>query len=81
VYCLCVLTVATPQEAGEYIVEAHFLGTFGGGAGQIRGSPVAVVFDDFAPRANNQFSGKLVLAALKADVDGLVKRLWRYWSS
>lgn len=27
--------------------------------------------DDFAPRANNQLSGKLVLSALKQDVDGL----------
>ena len=29
----------TPPEAGEYVVEASFRGTFGGAAGVLRGTP------------------------------------------
>ncbi len=63
----------TAPEAGEYIVEVNFMGTFGGNAGPLRGTPILVNFDDFAPRANNNFSGKLVLASLKEDVEGLAR--------
>ena len=39
----------------------------------LRGTPVVVTVDDFAPRSNNQFTGKLVLRHLKADVEDLRK--------
>jgi hypothetical protein len=33
----------TAQEPGDYIVEVSFLGTFGGAAGKVRGTPVQVI--------------------------------------
>jgi dynein heavy chain len=44
------------------------MGTFGGLAGPIRGSPAAVQFDEFASRNNNVMAGALMIRALKEDI-------------
>lgn len=59
--------------AAKYEIKVDFLGTFGGKAGELRGSGVIVEFPPKAPRDNNQMSGDLVLHALKSDVEHLRK--------
>eukprot|EP01033_Poteriospumella_lacustris_P003465 gene3469-2562_t len=57
--------------AGKYEIRVDFLGTFGGKAGELRGSGVVVEFQTKAPRDNNQMTGQLMTNALKRDVEYL----------
>jgi dynein heavy chain len=56
---------------GKYEVRADFLGTFGGKAGELRGSGVVIDFQTKAPRDNNQMTGQLMNNALKHDIEYL----------
>lgn len=62
-----------PKYAGKYEIRVDFLGTFGGKAGELRGSGITIEFPQKASRENNQMSGDLVLNTLKADVAYLQK--------
>ncbi|GLD96505.1 hypothetical protein PINS_up005188 [Pythium insidiosum] len=61
----------TTPKAGEYDVVVTFLGTFGGAAGPIRGSPFRVSFDDAVTREMNVLTGKLVVDQLLSDLQAL----------
>jgi len=67
---VCTYTVPNP---GEYEVEVNFMGTFGGKEGMVRGSPCTVDFAEFVSRDNNTMAGKLVLDALKQDLNFLLE--------
>ena len=58
---------------GEYEVQVEFKGTFGGEEGSVRGSPVVCLFEEFVSRDNNTMAGKLVLDALKQDLNFLLE--------
>ena len=49
----------------------HFLGTFGGTAGPVKGSGVIVEFSVTAQRECNSLTGSLVIQALKNDIEYL----------
>lgn len=52
-------------------MRVDFLGTFGGKAGELRGSGVVIDFNARAPRAHNQMTGDLLLNSLKKDIHEL----------
>ena len=56
------------RHPGKYLVNAEFMGTFGGVPGPIRGSGTVVEFSEFASRNNNAMAGALMIKALKDDV-------------
>lgn len=58
---------------GKYSIRVDFLGTFGGKAGELRGSNTIIEFTNKAPRENNQMAGDLVSSSLKADIAHLQK--------
>lgn len=62
----------TGQDAGDYLIECEFLGTFGGEKGHVRGSPCTALLDEMAPRANNAINGKLLATRLRDDIDFLL---------
>lgn len=51
----------------------EFGGTFGGKEGMVRGSPCTIDFAEFVSRDNNTMAGKLVLDALKQDLNFLLE--------
>eukprot|EP01031_Cornospumella_fuschlensis_P049356 gene49356-60418_t len=59
--------------AAKYEIRVDFMGTYGGKAGELRGSGVVVEFAARAPRSNNRMSGDLVINSLKQDVNELHK--------
>ena len=59
------------KHPGKYTVGVHFLGTFGGTAGPIKGSGVVVEFSVTAQRECNSLTGSLVMQALKNDIEYL----------
>jgi dynein heavy chain len=59
------------KHPGKYKIEVHFLGTFGGTAGPVKGSGVEVEFSTTANRECNSLTGSLVIQALKNDVEYL----------
>ena len=63
----------TAPNPGEYEVQVDFKGTFGGTEGPVRGSPVTCLFEEFVSRDNNTMAGKLVLDALKQDLNFLLE--------
>uniref|UniRef100_A0A7S2QUS9 Uncharacterized protein n=1 Tax=Triparma pacifica TaxID=91992 RepID=A0A7S2QUS9_9STRA len=63
----------TAPNPGEYEVQVEFKGTFGGSEGAVRGSPVVCLFEEFVSRDNNTMAGKLVLDALKQDLNFLLE--------
>ncbi len=58
---------------GKYCIRVDFLGTFGGKAGELRGSGVIAEFVAKAPKENNQMGGQLVINSLKADIESLAQ--------
>ena len=63
----------TAPNPGEYEVQVDFKGTFGGAEGAVRGSPCTILFEEFVSRDNNTMAGKLVLDALKQDLNFLLE--------
>ena len=63
----------TAPAPGDYVIEVEFKGTFGGADGPVRGSPVTAVFDDYAPRSNNSFTGELMKGYVEAEVKTLAE--------
>ncbi|GMH98843.1 hypothetical protein TrLO_g14194 [Triparma laevis f. longispina] len=63
----------TAPNPGEYEVQVEFKGTFGGAEGPVRGSGCVILFEEFVSRDNNTMAGKLVLDALKQDLNFLLE--------
>ena len=61
----------TAQYAGTYIISVDFQGTYEGVAGPLRGSDVAIVFEEMVSRENNSMSGPIVRDSLKNDIEFL----------
>lgn len=57
--------------AGRYEIRVDFLGTFGGKAGEVRGSGVTIEFNAKSPKENNQMTGDLMIKTLKDDIESL----------
>lgn len=70
-YSNIILRYLQVKYAGKYEIRADFLGTFGGKAGELRGSGVIVTFSAKAPREYNQMTGDLVLNHLKHEIEQL----------
>ncbi|DBA02158.1 TPA: hypothetical protein N0F65_004793 [Lagenidium giganteum] len=64
------VTYSMPN-AGEYLVNIEFLGTFGGVKGPIRGSPFKTSFDDTVTREMNLMTGKLIVDQVLQDLQNL----------
>ena len=65
-----IVTFTAPQ-AGDYVIEVEFAGTFGGASGHTRGSPASATFEEFVPRSNNAMQGKIMMTSVKAELTEL----------
>jgi dynein heavy chain len=58
---------------GRYEIKVDFLGTFGGKAGELRGSGIVIEFPANASRDNNAMTGGLIMSTLRTDISYLTK--------
>ena len=63
----------TPPQAATFRIDVEFMGTFGGTAGPIHGSPILVSFNDIVSRDFNAPNGKLVTNKVDEDLQELEK--------
>lgn len=62
-----------PPAPGQYTISVHFMGTFGGVAGEVRGSPVTACFRRGQPAENNLFTGPAMIRAIATDIGALTR--------